>query len=101
MSMEECMDNIPNITSRSRQDDRATVSQAGAIGETGLSDLFSGMESSTAKLVLLYLALEKESRPHEIKQTLGLDLLTIFPTLSALEAQQLIECDSGVYQFCG
>ena len=98
--MEECMDNIVNITARSSQKGGATTREDEAIDETSLSEHFSGMESSTAKLVLLYLAIEAESSPLELKQTLGLDLLTIFPTLATLEAQQLIEYDGDVYQFC-
>lgn len=49
------------------------------------------LPSANAKLVYLYLEVVTEAHVTEIKRTLDLDLLTLFPVLETLRERELVE----------
>ncbi|MFB6080000.1 MAG: TrmB family transcriptional regulator [Haloferacaceae archaeon] len=88
------MDNATNPVASGFESVRASDE----VGTRHVAALLESLESPDGKLVCLYLALVEEARPSEIKETLGLNLLTIYPLLDGLIERGLVVRDGRRYR---
>ena len=63
-----------------------------------VAELLDSLESTDGKLVCLHLALVGEARPDDIKETLGMNLLTVYPLLDGLVERGLVVREGRRYR---
>lgn len=68
------------------------------ITEAEPSALPTELSSATAKLVYLYLDAAGAASPHEMREHLDVNLLTLYPILDTLQTGDLVARDDGVYR---
>lgn len=61
-------------------------------------DVLDKCRTPTSKLVCLHLAVIGEATPSELKRSLGINLLTLYPILNQLDQMELFERDGPVYR---
>lgn len=64
---------------------------------TTIDQMPAELESSNGKLVYLYLTTVEEATISDLKETLTMQELTLFPTLAILEDENLIERDGETF----
>ncbi|MFC7007702.1 MarR family transcriptional regulator [Halalkalicoccus salilacus] len=74
-----------------------TRTEATATDTTTLDQMPAALNSSSSKLVYLYLATVDEATISELQSTLEMQQLTLFPTLDTLEGEGLIEREGETF----
>ena len=74
------------------------ASPNGEIDLDRISELFEPLDTAQPKLVLLYLTIVPEGGPTEIKQTLDMNFLTVYPILELLTEAGLVEQNESHYR---